>query len=206
MRNSLGANHGSFSIIASELVGENGTIAAVEPQAQLAPLVEKSLAANAKCDYKVYEMACGDRDGVIDFYIPEWSSGSAGVFPSFSAKFKHQTISVPLKKFDEAVNWQNFKGRTFIKLDVEGSELAFLRGASKAIRELQPNILMEINPWSMNAANTTIDQIVREFEGLGYTEFIEIDNIDQKKKLAQMEGERPHNIILLSPKQIAVEV
>ena len=45
----VGANHGSFSLVAARRVGPRGLIVAIEPQARLATLVEKSLAASAPC-------------------------------------------------------------------------------------------------------------------------------------------------------------
>jgi len=135
-----------------------------------------------------------------------WSSGSAGIFPGFSAKDKHQKVSVPLKKFDEAVNWQDFPGRTFIKLDVEGSELAFLRGARQMLSTLQPNILIEINPWSIKAANLDISEMNREFQELGYMEFVETTDLTHKKKIAQMDGNSYSNLIVISPKTMPVSI
>ncbi len=43
----VGANHGSFAIVASKLVGANGFVLAVEPQPRLAKALERSLTANA---------------------------------------------------------------------------------------------------------------------------------------------------------------
>src|SRR5207245_4722448 len=42
----VGANHGTYSIVASKLVGFGGAVVAVEPIPKLARLIEKSLAAN----------------------------------------------------------------------------------------------------------------------------------------------------------------
>ena len=48
----VGANHGSFAIVASKLVGANGFVVAVEPQPRLAKALGKSLTANALCKFQ----------------------------------------------------------------------------------------------------------------------------------------------------------
>jgi FkbM family methyltransferase len=194
----VGANHGSFSLIATKLVGANGLIVAIEPQPQLAYLLEKSLAANAKCDYQVYGIACGDRNGYADFYIPTETSGTAGLFPTFSATAAHTKISVPLRRFDDLVDWQNFPGQVFLKLDVEGSELLFLRGAGAMIRERKPHIMFEINPTSMNAADVTSDAIVHYLQELGYEQFIEVQAPTRPKPLDKLDFTRARNVIATS--------
>src|SRR4051812_15736996 len=66
----VGANHGSFSVTASEIVGEKGMVNAFEPQPKLAGLVTQSLVATAKSPFKVHEAGCSDRMGEAKFFVP----------------------------------------------------------------------------------------------------------------------------------------
>ena len=95
----VGANHGSFAIVASKLVGASGLVIAVEPQPRLAKAVEKSLTANALGKFQIYNLAVGDRDGEIELLVPLGTSGSAGIFPEHSATHDHHKITVPLRRF-----------------------------------------------------------------------------------------------------------
>ncbi|MFQ5850246.1 MAG: FkbM family methyltransferase [Candidatus Binatia bacterium] len=193
----VGANHGSFSIIAAKLVGQTGLVIAIEPQPRLAHLVEKSLAANAQCEYQVHGIACGDKDGHADFYIPMGSSGSAGLLPGFSATHSHRKLSVPLKRFDDVVAWLRLPGKVFIKLDVEGSELAFLRGASSTILLRKPHIMLEINPSSTKAAGVTGDDLVCYLLELGYEHFVQWRAPTERKPLRKLETSRPRNVVII---------
>ena len=194
----IGANHGSFSIIAAKLVGHSGLVVAIEPQPRLAHLVEKSLAANTQCKYQVHRIACGDQDGHTDFYLTTGSSGSAGLFPALSTTSSYRKFSVPLKRFDDAVDWQQFPGQVFIKLDIEGSELAFLRGASTMIRARKPHIMLEISPSSMKAARVTGDDMTRYLQVLGYEHFVEVQVPMERKSLRKLDATRERNIIAIS--------
>jgi FkbM family methyltransferase len=170
----VGANHGSFSIVASQAVGPKGFVVAIEPQKRLAALIEKSLAANAPCRYQVHRVACGDRTDEVDFYVPIGSSGGAGVFREFSALPRHRKFSVSMRRFDDAVDWNNFPGQVFVKVDVEGSEMNFLRGAGEMIRARKPRMMLEINPASRAASGEKRNAMVAYLQELGYAHFFEV--------------------------------
>ena len=59
----VGANHGSFSVAASKMIGSQGLIVAIEPQPRKAELVKKSLAANAACEFASAQYCMCGRDG-----------------------------------------------------------------------------------------------------------------------------------------------
>jgi len=196
----IGANHGSFSIVASRLVGETGCILAIEPQPRLADLVRRSLADNAKCAYQVYEMACGDSSGHITFFIPEDTSGSAGVFSAFSATHHHRQLTVPLKCCDEALPWQDLPGNLFLKLDIEGSEYNCLAGARQLLLQRRPYILMEVNLATLKAADISLEQLKELLATLDYGEFAEVNDLTQRYPLETLHlQEKTSRNILLFP-------
>jgi len=193
----VGANHGSFAIVASKMVGEKGFVLAVEPQPRLAKALEKSLTANALCKFQIYNLAVGDTDGEIELLVPIGTSGSAGVFPEHSATHQHQTFKVPLKRFDELVDWQNFTGKVVLKLDVEGSECAFLSGARKMITTLKPTLIIEVHPTSLRAAGATGDQLKKLLQELGYKYYAEIADRDRIFALEDLNTNIQRNVVML---------
>ncbi len=192
----IGANHGSFSVIAGNLVGKDGLVVAVEAQERMIYALEKSLGLNAASPYKIFHTAVGNRDGETEFYIPEDTSGSAGVFRAHSARFRHRSVKVGMARFDNLVDWKAFKGKVVIKLDIEGSEFDFLEGARQMIRSLKPVIIMEINPGSLKAAEISEKQILKIFGELGYTSFAYLKSLDVQMKLDQLDLGKFSNIIL----------
>ena len=192
----IGANHGSFAIVASKLVGKNGRVIAVEPQPRLANIVEKSLSINALGDFKVYPVALGNIEGDVEFLIPQGTSGSAGLFAEHSATDRFNAIKVPIKRFDDLVEWQKFKGKTLIKLDIEGSESAFLLGASKMISALKPTLIIEIHPGTLKAAKTTGEDLKRLLVDLGYDKFAEIDNPKVTFSLEGLNTQVQRNVVI----------
>jgi FkbM family methyltransferase len=192
----IGANHGSFAIAASKLIGKNGQVIAVEAQPHLATIVEKSLSTNAFSDFKVFAVAVGNVEGEVEFLIPKGTSGSAGIFAAHSATAQFNSIKVPIKRFDRLVEWQDFSGKTLIKLDIEGSETAFLIGASQMITALKPTLIIEIHPGTLKAANTTGDNLKMLLHNLGYSHFAEMENLKTTFSLEDLNTEVQRNVVV----------
>jgi FkbM family methyltransferase len=193
----VGANHGSYAIIAARQVGASGWLLAVEPQPRMAALVEQSLRANARCRFEVHAIACGDRNGEAALFVPESSSGAAGLFAGYSATAAHRQLTVPLRRFDDAFDWRNFPGEVVLKLDVEGSELLFLRGARAMMRARKPRILLEINPKSACAAGGTVTALIAGLLELGYARFAELSLPLTPRPLHEMDVGRQRNLMIL---------
>ena len=192
----LGANHGSFAINASRVVGSGGLVVAVEPQPKLASLVERSLDVNGLSPFQVFNFACADSEGTAEFFVPKATSGSAGLFREFSASTAMHRFSVDLHRFDDPIAWREFPGRCVVKLDVEGAEMQVLAGAVEAIRLHRPPLMMEINPHSMAAAETSLDDLLSLLQALGYGEYREIAD-PSRHPLAALEL-RQRNIVVFA--------
>ena len=167
----VGANQGAYSVIASTCCGASGLVVSVEPQPRLSKNIKRSLESANNGKFEVHQIAVGSSDGMIDLIVPRSYSGTAGVYPEQSAIGRHRILKVPLRRFDEAFDWKSFPGSIFIKLDIEGSEYAFLQGAEKMIRARRPLILMEINIHSMRASNTDEMDLLALLKELGYTHY-----------------------------------
>ncbi len=192
----IGANHGSFAIAASKLVGRDGRVIAIEAQPHLARILEKSLSINAIGDFKVYPVAVGNVEGEVEFLIPSGTSGSAGIFAAHSATAQFNAITVPIKRFDDLVMWQDFTGKTLLKLDIEGSETEFLLGAAKMIAELKPTLIIEIHPGTLKAASTSGESLKILLQNLGYREYAETENLKEKFPLANLNTKVQRNIVI----------
>jgi FkbM family methyltransferase len=192
----VGANHGSYSIVASRLVGIKGCVVSIEPQPHLARAIEKSLASNALCSSQVHQIAVGDCDGEVELLIPCDTSGSAGIYPAYSGLHRHRKVKVPLRRFDEAVDWQTLPGKTLIKLDVEGSELAFLKGARRMIASLKPSLLIEIHPHTLKASGRTGEELKCLLIELGYKRYAEFRTLEETFPIEHMETRTEKNVVV----------
>ena len=190
----VGANHGGYAVFASALTGSGGRVVAFEPQARLAGLVERSLTATAASPFEVHQVACGDRDQQVELFVPNGGSGSASLFADYQSGPK-AGVHVPQALLDDAVDWQSFPGRVFLKLDVEGSELAFLRGAERMIRARRPLILFEINPDSARAGGYGVGDVLDKLSELGYDRAVELNRLSNAAPLATINHSPQRNVV-----------
>ncbi len=193
----IGANQGGFSIFASGVVDARGLVVAVEPQPRFAWLIERSLQANDASPWQVHSFACGDVEGNQTLYIPRWTSGSASVFSGY-VDGRVAAITVPTKLLDRAVKWEEFPGEVFLKIDVEGSELAFVRGARRMIAARHPVILFEMNPTSARAAGWEPRELLMELGSLGYDRACPVDEFGAWRALEDIDPHRQQNIVTVS--------
>lgn len=192
----IGSNHGSYSLIAGHIVGPSGMVVAVEPQLRLAMLIEQSLAANVPCSYQVHQIACGSHNDWIPLFIPQKSSGSASVFAEYSARADHRKFDVPIRRFDDAVDWKSLPGNIFLKVDIEGSEFDFLKGAQAMLMSRSPFVLFEINPKALTIAGVKIGELIRFLNYLGYTSYVEFFDPVTQFPLDNLDLSRERNIII----------
>jgi len=193
----IGANHGSYSLMAAPLVGSSGTVTAFEPQPRLASLLRRSFEANRFRQATVHECACAAQAGEACFYLPSAGSGSAGLYARFSATSDHRRLTVTTVRLDDAIDWPGLPGRVLMKLDVEGSELSALQGAEQFLRGRHPTIIFELNPLSAEAAGGTADDVLTFLTSVGYTRFAEIDTFPESTTVDHVDRTRLRNLVAL---------
>jgi FkbM family methyltransferase len=91
----------------------------------------------------LHPVALSDRSGSSDLWIPDRGMGTEGraSLEAVTAQGSNwKTQKVETKRLDDF----DLGDVGFVKIDVEGHELAALKGASNLISEQRPNILIEI--------------------------------------------------------------
>ena len=191
----VGANHGAFSIVASHLVGPGGAVVAVEPQPRLAELVGRSLEANApETSRAVHALALSDAPGRLRLHVPRGSSGSATLVDGVAGP-GWDAVEVETARLDDAVAWRALPGHVVVKLDVEGAELAVLRGARAFVAARRPALVAEVNPSRMAAAGGAGPLLALVAE-LGYDAYAELDAPTDARPLAEVDVGRQRNVVL----------
>ncbi len=190
----VGANHGSFAILASHLVGREGRVIAVEPQPRLAYLIRRSLA-EAPAAFEVHAVALGDREADMLLHVPREGSGAASI--AAPPRGAARSVTVPVGRADDLLTWRRFPGSLVLKLDVEGSELAFLRGATALIRGRRPVILFELSAVQARAAGHGPEDLIAELRTLGYQRFAEVDRYPEEISGPVSQLERQRNLVAM---------
>jgi len=138
-------------------------------------------------DVKVLQIALSDTVGEVEFFLQPQRSAFSGLRlhnnnNSSITNLKVEILKVNCQRLDDIVPSDLPIG--FIKIDVEGCELAVLRGGIKVILKDQPTILFECTITGLKSYNISIRDIYNFFESYSYSIFLVKDWLGDGKALS----------------------
>lgn len=145
----LGANAGFFTLLAARLVGPAGRVYAFEPLPANLDILRRHLELNRCAHVTVVPAAVSDRDGRARFT----GAGSTARLDGDGA------VEVATVRIDTLLARGEIAPAGLVKLDVEGAELAALRGMDGLLREARPRLLIEFHGRRM--AGVDVDSACR---------------------------------------------
>lgn len=149
----IGAHHGFYSLLACELVGPTGRVVSFEPSPRERRRLEGHLQLNKFANAIVRSEALGEETGEAELYLVDGQEDWCNSLRPPDVNSPVSPIKVPLTTLDEFLKSGDGRPVDFIKLDVEGGELAVLKGAARLWSgNSRPVLLVEIrdertSPW-----------------------------------------------------------
>ena len=137
----IGAYSGVYSLIGAS-GSSTSRIFAFEPNPTMRKVLVKNVELNGFANrISIEEFALSDRTGLSALTVGgDTSMAMLHPISGTDAHPAHPEITVKMATLDD----YNFEANSVLmKVDIEGSEIAFLHGASRTIRTLKPTILME---------------------------------------------------------------
>lgn len=171
----VGANKGDFTLLAARLAGNSGTVISIEPAPENHSVLQRSIELNDYTNIRVLQVALSDRDGTANLQIGS-TSGSHTLSPEFTGL---RTVAVPTRTLDGVVAEQQLGSVDMIKIDVQGLELAVLRGASQTLRA-NPGIILLLDLPKQSEKRRAIGEYLAPF---GFTYFPDCDELAPTRDL-----------------------
>jgi len=142
----VGANVGFYAVALGRRLRETGgRLYAFEPVEANAKRLRENLALNGLAEtVRVFRLALGDRVGTVELRLEDGAgTGNAVAFPPGESGRPDDVA--PLDTLDAVAERSGIAGCQLLKLDVEGYELAVLRGARRFLSAHRPLVLAELN-------------------------------------------------------------
>lgn len=143
----IGAGWGLYACLCATRVGPKGRVLAFEPNPRNAGSLTRLVRRHSNLTF--HPTALSDRSGRAELHVPVeawgrevWALGSLSP-SSARPRATEKAKSVPIDTLDKVLDGLGLSV-DFIKCDVEGHELAVLKGAERTLLESRPIVLIEI--------------------------------------------------------------
>jgi FkbM family methyltransferase len=149
----VGAHVGFLSVIAANLVGQQGQVVCFEPLEDNCRLIERNAKLNGFSHISVRCEALGDGDGIARFVTS--AVASWGRLAQISDSVANQTgeVDVAVRRLDGLVAERRIPPPHFIKIDAEGAEALLLVGARDLLASHSPVLLIELHGTNREVAD-----------------------------------------------------
>lgn len=173
----VGSNIGQYSLLAAKLLGRSGRVIAFEPNPDVLRLLRHHIEINDFDNIEVIPCAVSDVDGESLFYPSplKGNTGMGSLIPGNAAPDSHEKINrldpirVETVRLDQVLESRNISRLSFVKVDVEGFELAVLRGLGSYLERRRIRALMvEIWPDKYRHDGYSANAIMDYMESFGY--------------------------------------
>lgn len=186
----VGANVGFYSVaLGNKLRNLDGRLLAFEPVLSNFERLTACIRLNELQEtVSAYNIAVGDEDGVIDLHMEHQGNASTGNAVIVRGKVGTEdklaaNATARITRLDTFVQENKVEKCNFIKIDVEGAEVMFLRGGSRFLSATRPIIYGEFNPYWLKQFGHSFEDVVaivdpwnyRFFKQVGVSAFSEVD-------------------------------
>ncbi len=140
----VGANHGYYTLVMADLVGEHGRVSAFEPNANLHGLLNRNVQLNG-FDSRVttYESGLGSKKELRDLRWNRVNSGSGTMLSDMPESYtKSVCIPSSVRPMGDILQ----EAPDFVKIDAEGMDGEILEGMRSTLKRMPFMTVLEYDP------------------------------------------------------------
>ena len=195
----IGANIGYFSLLAAKHE-PTAKIFSFEPVGSSFQKLEENIALNAAKNIKALNAGIGERNEEREIYISDEDNTGMSSFQrpeNYSGKSERVKVITVDKWFSSS----GLVKVDLIKLDVEGSELAAVKGMDETLKNFKPLLIVEINPETLSQFALMPADIFRHLGDLCFSGFL----ILSSGRLKQINNYQPgdtNNVLFIPDEKI----
>lgn len=157
----VGANIGFFTINFARWVGPIGHVLAIEPEAENLRLLSREVSRRGlESRVDIFEGVAAEESGTLRLTLN----------PHHPADHRIGNTGIPVRAWtiDEIMELRGWPTLSFIKIDVQGSEVRVLRGAHETIKRCHPAMFIEVDDAALEKSGFSAETLFAEIESFGY--------------------------------------
>ena len=165
----VGANIGVFSVLASQLVGDQGRVVAIEASPVFHARLVQQARLNDCRNIRAVNAAVSDSRRTLTFVLASsHNMGANSIVPyDGPAESVFEAEALPLAELLEPAEIESAR---VIKIDVEGAEGSVVRGLAPLLDRLRPDaeITVEVTPDRMAQLGDSVDELLKIMDDAGF--------------------------------------
>ena len=161
----VGANFGYYSILSAKLVGNDGRVVAFEPLKKFYDRLIDHIDRNHCNQITAVQCGLSEKEEELTLYD---GGDSASFYLTNENEPVQITEAVKLITLDSYIAHNEIGRVDFIKVDIDGHEVKFLRGAKATIRRFKPILMVEFMQLALQQAGSGAEELASEISNLGY--------------------------------------
>ncbi|MBV9102909.1 MAG: FkbM family methyltransferase [Candidatus Eremiobacteraeota bacterium] len=165
----IGAHIGTETLGYSDIVGPFGRVHAFEPEPALRAALEHNLTLNARRNVTVYRAAVGDHVGRVRFTRSSRADNSGAGHVGTQRADGSSSLDVSLVSLDSVAD--SIGRAALVAMDVEGFEVAVLRGGVQYLSRTRPACLLEACPALLARSGYALSDLYEALESVDYRAF-----------------------------------
>lgn len=142
------SNIGLYSLVAASCVGYDGHVFAFEPAPAVRLSAFRNIVASGFPQVNLLPYALSDRWAWASFHVSPLGGGTSSLIPYTGSDSEgHEsadTLSVVTAPLDDVVPRFLWRRVAMVKLDIEGAEVAGLRGSVNLLKAARPVLFLEV--------------------------------------------------------------
>ncbi len=164
----VGANIGYYTLTFAKLVGNTGKVFSFEPELLNFNLLQKNIDINNYKNVVTENVALSNIVGTTKLYLSNIQSGMHRIYPSQFCS--DDFVEAKTTSLDEYFKDDELGDKiSFIKIDVEGSELGVLKGMKNIFqRNKKLKILMEFVPSCIKESGAQPEELIKILQDQGF--------------------------------------
>lgn len=183
----VGANVGIFSLVLARKGGS--TVHAFEPESANIATLRQNIKLNTASNITLHKLALSDIDGACTFYQEgEAGSGTHSTVPDPGRT--SASVQVQAARGDTLVEQAGLQAPAVVKIDVEGGELAVLRGMERLLTNHRVrHLFIEVHPVRLHQAGDSPEALRTLLTKHGYKLMWEHGRQSEVQQHFALEGE-----------------
>jgi len=174
----IGAFHGLLTMFFARRAKQ---VISYEPNTANRARLNENLRLNRISNVSVRTVGLGSKSETVTMFVSPLMPGGASVTPHMIEGLQHSkgrvlSEQISVRTLDDDIREMSLPAPDFVKVDVEGQELAVLLGARQTLVTNHPQLFLEMHGETLNLKRKAVAEIVSCLKEFGYSDIRHVES------------------------------